>query len=105
MRFRRDARACRSRAAASVLLVSWASVGETSSDTQPSTPCVRSQIGRNRSAAQVRSSSASSKNKPSPDLPSLAFARMAESYAELFLMAWSKMVGFEVSPVTDSSSM
>ena len=45
--------------------VSWASSGETSSDTQPSTPSVRSKIGRNRSAAWVRSASASSKNSSS----------------------------------------
>ncbi len=57
------------------------------------------------SAARVMSSSASSKNKFSPDLPFSSFWRMGASYALLFLMAWSKMVGFEVSPVTDSSSM
>src|SRR5256886_8130695 len=65
-RFGRPARACRVLAAASVLAVSWASSGDTSNDTQPSTPRVRSQIGRNRSAARVRSSSASSKNNSSP---------------------------------------
>ena len=43
--------------------------GETSSETQPSTPSVRSWMGRKRSAACVRSSSASSKNSASPDLP------------------------------------
>ena len=78
-RFGRPARACSSLAAARVLAVSWASSGDTSSDTQPSTPSVRSQIGRNRSAARVRSSSASSKNSASPDLPSLSFWRMAAS--------------------------
>ena len=36
--------------------MSWASSGETSSDTQPSTPLVWSWIGRNRSAACLRSS-------------------------------------------------
>ena len=41
-RFGRAARACSSFAAARVLAVSWASSGETSSDTQPSTPLVRS---------------------------------------------------------------
>ena len=51
------------------------------------------------------SSSASSKNSASPDLPLFSFSRIAASYAGLFLMAWSKMVGFEVSPVTDRSSM
>src|SRR4029453_2014882 len=66
-------RACRALAAASVLAVSCASRGETSSDTQPSTPAVRSQIGRNRSAARVRSSSASSKKSSSPALPCWTF--------------------------------
>ena len=37
-RFGRPARACRALAAARVLAVSWASSGDTSSDTQPSTP-------------------------------------------------------------------
>jgi len=31
-------------------------------------------------------------------------SRMAASYAEL-LIAWSKMVGFEVNPVTENSAM
>jgi hypothetical protein len=46
--------------------------GETSSETHPSTPLVRSQIGRNRSAACAKSSIASSKNSVSPDFPSLS---------------------------------
>ena len=73
-RFGLPARACRSLATASVVLVSCASSGDTSSDTQPSTPRVRSKTGRNRSAARVTSSSASSKNSASPDLPRLEFA-------------------------------
>ncbi len=63
------ARACRSLAAAKVLPVSYASNGETSNDTHPSTPLVCSWIGRNSCAARVRSSIASSKNSASPDLP------------------------------------
>ena len=51
------------------------------------------------------SSSARSKNSASPDLPFSSFSRIGASYAVLFLMAWSKIVGFDVSPVTDSSSM
>ena len=51
-RLRRPARAWSSRAAASVVFVSYARSGETSSDTQPSTPAVRSKTGRNRSAAR-----------------------------------------------------
>ena len=43
-------------AAARVLAVSWASRGDTSNETQPSTPRVRSQIGRNNPAARVMSS-------------------------------------------------
>jgi hypothetical protein len=31
------------------------------------------------------------------------FSRIATSYAALFLIAWWKIVGFDVSPVTDSS--
>ena len=49
------------------------------------------------------SSRASSKKSASPDLSLLSFSRIVASYAVLFLMAWSKIVGFEVSPVTESS--
>src|SRR5260370_42318815 len=38
-------------------------------------------------------------------MPVLILSRIAESYAVLFLIAWSKIVGFEVRPVTDNSSM
>ena len=68
-------RRCRSRAAASVLLVSCASSGETSSDTQPSTPSVRAKTGWNSSAARVRSASASSKNSSSADSPAALSGR------------------------------
>ncbi len=78
-RFGRPKRPYSVLAAASVRAVSWTSSGDTSSDTQPSTPRVRSQMGRNRSAARVRSSRASSKNRSSPDLPSLTLLRMAAS--------------------------
>jgi hypothetical protein len=78
-RFGRPARANSSLAAASVLAVSWARSGDTSSDTQPSTPAVRSLIGRNRSAARVRSSSASSKKRSSPRRPFASPSRMAAS--------------------------
>ncbi len=78
-RFLRAARPERSFAAASVLFVSYASSGETSSDTQPSTPSVRSWTGRKRSAARVRSSSASSKKSPSPDLPFASLSLIASS--------------------------
>ena len=57
------------------------------------------------SAAQVTSSSASSRKSGSTDSPSRSFSRIGASYSLLFLMTWSKIVGFEVSPVTDSSSM
>src|SRR5438876_6841967 len=50
-------------ASASVVAVLCASTGETSKDTQPSTPLVRSYIGRNKSAARVMSSRARSKNR------------------------------------------
>jgi hypothetical protein len=51
------------------------------------------------------SSSARSKRSSSPVFPRRSPSRMGSSYAVLFLMAWSKMVGFEVSPVTPSSSI
>ena len=73
------ARAYRSLAAARVLAVSYASNGETSKDTHPSTPSVRSWTGRNSAAARVMSSSASSKNSASPDLLLLSFSRIAVS--------------------------
>ena len=75
----RPARAWSALAAARVPAVSRASRGETSRDTQPSTPSVRSWIGRKRSAACRRSSIASSKNNVSPDLPSFSFWLMAPS--------------------------
>ena len=46
--------------------------GDTSIETQPSMPAVRSNTGRNRSAARRRSSSASSTNNASPDSAGLA---------------------------------
>jgi hypothetical protein len=52
-----------------VLAVSYASVGETSSETQPSIPFVFSWMRRNRSAARVRSSRARSKKSSSPERP------------------------------------
>ena len=70
------ARLWRSTAAARVLFVSWARSGETSSDTQPSTPSVRAKTGWNRSAARVRSASASGKNRSSPDLAADADRRI-----------------------------
>src|SRR5262245_63185285 len=51
------------------------------------------------------SASAKSKKSASPDFPLASPSRMAASYAELFLMAWSKIVGFDVSPVTENSSL
>ncbi len=92
-------------AASSVVLVSFASSGETSMETQPSNPAVRSNTGRNKSAARRRSSSANSTNSSSPFKPACAFWRMPASYAAVLPMASSKMVGFDVRPVTDSSSM
>src|SRR6185436_11045734 len=53
----------------------------------------------------VRSSSATSKKSGSFDSPLLNFFEIAASYAVLFLIAWSKIVGLEVSPVTDRSLM
>jgi len=67
------------RAAATVLEVSYASVGETSSETQPSTLLVAEWIGRKRSAARVRSSRASSKKSSSPERPIAVFSRIAAS--------------------------
>ena len=83
----RRRRACSSLAAASVPGVSCASSGETSSETQPSTPLVRSWTGRNRSAARLRSSSANSKNNFSPDLPSASLVLISSSKSLPFLIA------------------
>src|SRR5271170_3672123 len=60
-------------AAARVPVVLYASRGETSSETQPSMPFVRSWMGRKRSAAWLKSSIANSKKSASPDLPSVSF--------------------------------
>ena len=54
---------------------------------------------------RVMSSSARSKKSASPDRPFARPAPIAASYAGLFLMAWLKIVGFEVYPVTDSSAI
>ena len=78
-RFRRFARAKSSLAAARVLAVSCARSGDTSSETQPSTVFVRSQIGRKTSAARVMSSSARSKKSASPDFPVARSSRIAAS--------------------------
>ena len=94
-KFGRPARSNNSLTAETVRAVSWASSGETSSETQPSTPLVRSWVGRNKSAARVISSSASSRNSGSTVSPSRSFSRIAGSYAVLFLMAWSKIVGLK----------
>ena len=61
--------------------------------------------GRDRPPA-VKSSRARSKNSSSPDLPAASFlADRGVVVAGCCLMALSKIVGFEVSPVTESSSM
>lgn len=64
-RLGRAARACSRAAAWMVPAVSFARSGETSSDTQPSSPPLASKVDRNRSAASVTSSSASSKKMSS----------------------------------------
>ena len=96
----------RSSAAASVLAVSWASSGETSSDTQPSTPSVPGvdgpeQVGR---AGQILKRQLEEQLLARFALPAL-LGGCARRRSVLSLMAWSKIVGFEVSPVTESSSM
>jgi hypothetical protein len=88
-----------------LLSASYAMRGDTSSETQPSTPWVRSQIGQKRSAATRRSSSASSKKVSSSPSPRAAASAMPASYALVEAKAWSKIVGFDVSPVIPSSSM
>ena len=50
------------------------------------------------------SSRAKSKKSSSPDLPLASASRMGASYKGLFLIACSKIVGFEVSPVTENSA-
>jgi hypothetical protein len=65
---------------------------------------VREKIGWNRSAARFKSDNARSKNRLSPD-DDAARPAISSSYAGLFRIAWSKMVGLEVSPVIESSLM
>ena len=77
--FGRSTAACRRCAASLVASVSKAMRGETSSEAQPSTPSVRSQTGRSRSAAARMSSMAMSKNRSSSPRPADAPARMASS--------------------------
>jgi hypothetical protein len=48
---------------------------------------------------------ASVKNSASPDLPSFSCRRISASYDLLREMAWSKIVGLEVRPGTNFSSM
>ena len=55
------------------------SKGETSNDTQPSSPSVRAKTGCNNSAARVRSASASSKNRSSADCVDNAFREVSAS--------------------------
>jgi hypothetical protein len=62
-----------------VAAVSWESSGDTSSDTQPSTPSVRPCAGRNASAARRRSSIASSRKSSSSESPVLDLSRIASS--------------------------
>ncbi len=54
---------------------------------------------------RAKSASASSKKSASPALPSLTLVAMSASYDELLLIALSKIVGFDVNPVTENSSM
>jgi hypothetical protein len=62
-----------------VLFVSCANFGDTSSDTQPSTPLVASKMARKRLAAFVRSTSASSKNSSSPSVSAASKDRICSS--------------------------
>jgi hypothetical protein len=78
-RLRRATRACSALAASMVAAVSYASSGDTASDTQPSTPSVRSWTGRKASAARRRSSIASSKKSSSSASPDRDFSRIASS--------------------------
>ena len=80
-RFGRAALAWSRAASRIVPAVSSARSGLTSIETKPSTPLVRSYTGRNRSAAFVRSSSASSKNVLSVSWLEAASFAIAASYA------------------------
>src|SRR5215831_19009649 len=77
--FGRAARRNNSFVDVTVVEVLCASKGETSIDTQPSTPSVRSYVGRNKSAACVMSSSAKSKKIASVSFPLRAFLRIEVS--------------------------
>ena len=103
-RFGMPARACRFLTCAIVPAVSFASSGETSSDTQPSRPRVASKLGRNSAAARFRSSSARVK-KIAWSSPSSRRAprRIVSSYSGVWRIALSKIVGLDVSPVSAKS--
>jgi len=87
-----------------VLFVSWASRGETF-ERDPAVHAIRpgedrlEQIGGTRQIRQGQG-----KNRSSPVLAEDADG-MSSSYMALFLIALSKIVGLDVSPVTERSSM
>ena len=96
------------RACAMVLAVSYASNGETSSETQPSTPSVALVDARPEEVGSLREIlDRQLEEELLIRLGLLVLSRrMAVIVGLAFLvMAWSKMVGLEVSPVTDNSSM
>ena len=86
-------------AASIVALVSFASSGETSIDTQPSMPWVRSNSGLKQigGAAQVLQSQFDEQLFAGQVLPP-AFWRMLLSYAAVLPMASSNIVGLDVRP-------
>jgi hypothetical protein len=78
-KFGRAARAWSRAASAAVVAASSARRGETSSETKPSTPSVRSYVGRKRSAARRKSSRARSKKISSVFAPPADSRRICSS--------------------------
>ena len=75
-------------------------------DTQPSMPLCAVEFGPEKIGrpAQVLQRQLD-EQVLSPDIPAAAFWRMPLSYAPVLPIASSKIVGFEVSPVTENCSI
>ena len=78
--------------------VSWASVGETSSETSPSPPPDARYTPANASQADRTSATARCSNTSCALRPDSVSSRISSSYSRLPAIAFSKIVGFEVMP-------
>ena len=96
-RFGRSTSSVRSFACSKVASRSYARSGSTSSETNPSTPSVRSQTGRRRSHARLMSSTASAKKTSLVSSERSSSSRSCSSYQSPVDSAFSKIVGFDVT--------